>query len=597
MSNIVRITSALLFLLLLFLPSSIQARDFTIDSAFNVFLEKKDSDVVRVKETLDVKALNENFFIPSGSQHSVLTKKDDMVRNSISIKDRYGRELDYTLREMGESFQITVVNDYDIKQNRPFFVEIEYETTQLINQNGNITNLYLPGLHEETVFRDVDENHGLVTTYNYQASYHVPLDAPEASYISPVEIYEGYQGDYRTYNFPQKNRVNNTGWIQLGNEQFYSFKITQQLPQTDFITPESISRYTNWLSRNILELAIPREFSENNQEVYFTNISPKPKKIRVDEEGNIIGVFQLDAKKDQQVTMEGYIRLSQDSEEIPDFAIDEYKTRIKELSRLDTYTQPDTYWESDHSEIQSIANELFSENNGSIMELIRANYYFVIDQLEYSHEKALNPSKRHGALEALRGAESVCMEYADLMIAILRAQGIPTRAAFGYGNDPLLEATEREIGHQWVQIWLPDYGWLSVDPTWGESGREYIGGGLDHLLWYAVGTEEQAVSDFALYSADTIDFSLSDKHTVEIEPLHKSLVPELSELDTTATIVDLYSSVDEDSENSGLERYENLFKTTVIGRALIFIAPIIVTLVVILTISMIISKILKRSNS
>ncbi len=62
------------------------------------------------------------------------------------------------------------------------------------------------------------------------------------------------------------------------------------------------------------------------------------------------------------------------------------------------------------------------------------------------------------------------MEYADSMIALLRAQGIPARAALGYAN---IRDTERiQVRHQWVQIWIPDHGWFSIDPTFESKNQK-----------------------------------------------------------------------------------------------------------------------------
>jgi hypothetical protein len=81
------------------------------------------------------------------------------------------------------------------------------------------------------------------------------------------------------------------------------------------------------------------------------------------------------------------------------------------------------------------------------------------------------------------------MEYSDLMITLLRALGIPARAAFGYTYDPRDdENQESQEGHQWLEAYMPGVGWVSIDPTWGDSARrEYIGPDIDHAYWYVAG--------------------------------------------------------------------------------------------------------------
>jgi hypothetical protein len=578
-------------LIFLFQNSSvIKASDFNITSNFNIYLNSVEDTFVTVEEILEITAQNPDYYIPKDSTQTVSAKKDDMVVKTIEVLDKYNQPKNYSIEEKEDSLEITIKNRSDIKKDKPFFAKIRYKTQEFVNQNGNITNLYLPGLHEDSVFEKVDPTHGLKTKNQYFLSYYIPIDAPKESFIKPKDISRETDGKYNIFRFSQDARVGENGRIQLGNEQYYFFRISQQIPQTDFLTPEQLKKYTGWLSKNILELTLPREFEENNQEVFFTKISPTPSKIKGDEEGNTIAVFELDPTKEEEIVIEGYIKLSKNEKEIQEFTISKYKENIKVLDRLEIYTQADKYWESQNAQIQEMANNLLSqERDKSILDLIRANYYFVIEHLEYSKEKAEGNNERVGALKALQGAQAVCMEYSDLLITILRAQGIPSRAAFGYGNDPLLENLEEQVRHQWVQIWYPNYGWLSLDPTWGETGREYIGGDLDHLLWYTNGSSEQQISELRMYSADSINDQRFESYKTEILPLHKSEVPNLEDLRTISEIMIEYSV----ENNEEISKIEQTLKTTILGRALIFIIPIAAVVILITTISIIISKLFK----
>ena len=73
---------------------------------------------------------------------------------------------------------------------------------------------------------------------------------------------------------------------------------------------------------------------------------------------------------------------------------------------------------------------------------------------------------------------SDCSEYADLVIALSRAEGIPARYYEGLlyleqGNgdkDKQIAQTE----HAWMDAYLPGIGWTAMDPTMGRwaSHRE-----------------------------------------------------------------------------------------------------------------------------
>jgi len=83
------------------------------------------------------------------------------------------------------------------------------------------------------------------------------------------------------------------------------------------------------------------------------------------------------------------------------------------------------------------------------------------------------------AASALARRAGVCQDYAHVMIAALRAGGIPARYVSGYlrsapdqtpnqTNDRSLADDHRgaEQTHAWVSAWLgPDLGWRDVDPT------------------------------------------------------------------------------------------------------------------------------------
>lgn len=73
------------------------------------------------------------------------------------------------------------------------------------------------------------------------------------------------------------------------------------------------------------------------------------------------------------------------------------------------------------------------------------------------------------ASEAFVRERGVCQDYAHVMIALLRALKIPARYVSGYF---LTEDTENDpsagASHAWLEAYLPNYGWLGIDPTHNE---------------------------------------------------------------------------------------------------------------------------------
>lgn len=68
-------------------------------------------------------------------------------------------------------------------------------------------------------------------------------------------------------------------------------------------------------------------------------------------------------------------------------------------------------------------------------------------------------------IEALRTRRGVCQDFAHVMLAMCRSQGIPARYVSGYFYQAGRPPEENEASHAWVEIFLPGYGWKGFDPT------------------------------------------------------------------------------------------------------------------------------------
>jgi transglutaminase-like putative cysteine protease len=68
------------------------------------------------------------------------------------------------------------------------------------------------------------------------------------------------------------------------------------------------------------------------------------------------------------------------------------------------------------------------------------------------------------ASEAIRDHRGVCQDFAHVMIALCRSQGIPARYVSGYFYNGKT-GDENEASHAWVEIFLPHFGWKGFDPT------------------------------------------------------------------------------------------------------------------------------------
>jgi transglutaminase-like putative cysteine protease len=91
------------------------------------------------------------------------------------------------------------------------------------------------------------------------------------------------------------------------------------------------------------------------------------------------------------------------------------------------------------------------------------------------------------AAEALAQRKGVCQDFAHIMIACLRAVGIPARYVSGYlltlAAPGAVKLTGSDASHAWVAVYVPDLPaderWCDLDPTnnrsgWHSPGEDYV---------------------------------------------------------------------------------------------------------------------------
>ena len=110
-------------------------------------------------------------------------------------------------------------------------------------------------------------------------------------------------------------------------------------------------------------------------------------------------------------------------------------------------------------------------DNLSDLEKSKILNHFVYNFIDYHVKpKGLNLKK---IIDERRGD---CTEYATLMTALARLNGIPAREVSGYAyyeenNSPKFGA------HAWVELYI-DGNWREFDPTWDETKL-----GVEHILF------------------------------------------------------------------------------------------------------------------
>ncbi len=160
--------------------------------------------------------------------------------------------------------------------------------------------------------------------------------------------------------------------------------------------------------------------------------------------------------------------------------------KVKLESELEPFLCPSQYvnYNADSAAVKQ-AEEVCSGLKGDI-EKVAAVYKWIIDNITYDLVKA--QTVQSGYLpdldSILSSGEGICFDYAALMAAMLRSQGVATKLICG-------TVSAADLNHAWNEVYLEGTGWVTVklyfsgnawermDPTFAASGNsnieQYIG--------------------------------------------------------------------------------------------------------------------------
>ena len=193
------------------------------------------------------------------------------------------------------------------------------------------------------------------------------------------------------------------------------------------------------------------------------------------------GVYTLDAR--EHVEADLYSNLYKETIEVT--LADEFRPFL--------YPNQYTWFTADSKAVAEASRLAAGASDG--LDVIAAVYEVVIGNISYDEEKAR--SVQSGYLpdvdETLESGKGICFDYAALMTAMLRSQGIPTKLEIGYSG---------ELYHAWISTYLKETGWIDnvihfdgknwslVDPTLAASNnadavRDYIGDGTNYTVMYS----------------------------------------------------------------------------------------------------------------
>lgn len=409
----------------LFAPKVLAENEFII--SYDVHYDVNDSGITKITQQISLKNQTNKYY---ASEYRLAVRNKE-IKNVVA-KDGIG-ELPVTVNKSDVGYEIHVTfNEKIVGSGKVLRWNLSYELPDAAKHNGSIWEVAIPGIVQSE------------TIGNYSITLVVPRSFGDPSFLSPQPSKIDGADDTYQYRFDQEIVTKSGVSAIFGNVQRFSFSLTYHLANPNLVPVYS-------------EIALPPDTAYQN--VIYTDVTPHPRDVRVDEDGNYIAKYELARGQKMDVKASGVFEIKQVSKRVV--------VPLTDVARR-KYLEPQRYWEVTNPLVLEKAKEL---NNP------RSIYQFVTQYLTYDQDR-LNGNKieRLGAVTSLsRPNNAVCMEYTDLFIALARAAGVPAREVngFAYTSDarfrPVSLKNNADILHSWPEYWSEEDGWVPVDPTWGST--------------------------------------------------------------------------------------------------------------------------------
>jgi len=340
------------------------------------------------------------------------------------------------------------------------FTKIEMEFNNPETGRGSVNNFYL-SFNQENLFKingNIWEVILPVIENKDNSSYDVTVVLPDESH-KKISLSKPTPSLITGREIRWKNPSTRTIYAVFGDSQLYRVNLSYHL-RNDGLIPLNA------------EVAFPPDTLF--QKVFVDEISEKPASVHQDEDGNFMAVFALNPKQTKSVEAKFVVQVF--SKPRSDLFSGVKSLFDKQKKHLLASQQ---YW------------EIRSLEKISGLETPEEIHSFVVDTLDYSYKRVEKDNVRIGAEKILNFPKlAVCMEYADLFVAISREKGIYAREIEGYGSssDPQLRplSLSSDVLHAWPEYFEEKTGlWKPIDPTWQDtSGIDYYNSfDLNHVVF------------------------------------------------------------------------------------------------------------------
>lgn len=445
-------------------PARAQAEEIVgVPASYNINYNVSDSGEAKVQMFGELYNPKQDVFI---SQYTIALSLPDA--RDVEAYDGRGK-LNPIVEKKDKQTRITIkFNDRVVGTDKPLSFRLNYTSGSIAQKSGLVWEVNIPKASD----------------FKYIKDYNVTLTVPENfgpqifGSPNPVSVEKTLTRMIYKYD---KSRLFKTGAIlSFGPYQAYSLDLKYHLKNSGFFS-------------GTVKVALPPSIL-SEQQIIFDQIYPLPTSVETDADGNYIASFDLPAGKTTVVTVKGKAKVLNTTRNVSQSGT------FSEIPQgLKTYTSAQKYWEVGNPKIaeivKSVAGEITPQSNvGSVAQKL---FDYTTKTLTYDDARIKPDLTRFGAIKALENSQhAVCMEFADLLVTLLRQAGIPAELLEGYADtkDTGSRPAIGDVLHSWVRLYLPRLGWLSVDPTWSNTtgGLDYFGQlDTNHLIFAIKGANSE----------------------------------------------------------------------------------------------------------
>ena len=446
-----------------FIKQAVAQESIGVPASYNITYGISDTGQTRVQIDGQLYNPSQDVYI---SKYSLTLSTPDA--ENITTSDSKGK-ITPTIEKNGSQTKISITfNDKVVGTDRPLKFKLNYSSKSIATKSGLVWEIVIPKAAD---FRNIK---------SYNVAINIPNDLGPQIYASPQPVSIEKTLTQKIYKYDAE-RLSKTGAIlSFGPHQIYNFDLKYHLKNSNFFN-------------GLVKIAIPPSIL-SEQQIVYDQIYPAPQEVAVDPDGNYIATYNLPAGKTTLVSVKGKAKILNQARDIS------ISGTFSEIPpSLQIYTTAQKYWETGSPEITRIVNQVAGEitPQSSVSQVAQKLFDYTAKSLTYDSSRIKPDLTRFGALKALENrGQAVCMEFADLLITLLRAAGIPAQLFEGYAytKDEINRPAIGDVLHSWVRVYLPRLGWVAVDPTWSNTtgGLDYFGHlDTNHFVFAIKGTNSE----------------------------------------------------------------------------------------------------------